>query len=263
MPKCKNCGTPFEERRGSGRKREFCCQKCGDQFRYKQKRLNKTIKKNCEWCGATFFAMHERIRFCSNSCSGKYRMMNKRKYPVIKKCVVCGKDFEALNKRVKCCSQECGHVLSGRIGSKSAEATIKWLTCVNCGAQFRKTRRGQKFCSHSCYLEYMLQVDASSAAHFQLGANGKKHVRRAKKYGVKYERINPVDIYERDNWVCQICGEPVDKYLRWPHPLSASLDHIVPLSKGGQHVESNVQLAHYRCNTLKGASAENAEAFFV
>lgn len=32
-----------------------------------------------------------------------------------------------------------------------------------------------------------------------------------------------------------------------------SVDHIVPLAKGGLHSWDNVQLAHFKCNTLKGA----------
>ena len=33
--------------------------------------------------------------------------------------------------------------------------------------------------------------------------------------------------------VCGICGKPVDKELKYPHPLSACVDHIVPIAKGG------------------------------
>ena len=43
----------------------------------------------------------------------------------------------------------------------------------------------------------------------------------------------------------------VDKDLMWPDPMSASLDHIVPLSRGGTHTLDNVQLAHLACNERK------------
>ena len=36
-----------------------------------------------------------------------------------------------------------------------------------------------------------------------------------------------------------------------PEPLAATLDHIVPLSCGGEHSEANVQLAHFLCNSTK------------
>jgi 5-methylcytosine-specific restriction endonuclease McrA len=39
--------------------------------------------------------------------------------------------------------------------------------------------------------------------------------------------------------------------LAWPHPASASLDHRIPLSKGGSHTAENTQLAHLACNVRK------------
>lgn len=52
--------------------------------------------------------------------------------------------------------------------------------------------------------------------------------------------------------VCAICGKPVDFSLKFPHPLSATVDHIIPVSKGGHPSDiSNLQLAHRYCNRLK------------
>ena len=52
--------------------------------------------------------------------------------------------------------------------------------------------------------------------------------------------------------VCGICGRPVDKSLRWPHPLSPTVDHIIPINKGGHPSDlSNLQLAHWACNRKK------------
>ena len=52
--------------------------------------------------------------------------------------------------------------------------------------------------------------------------------------------------------ICGICGQPVDKSLRWPHPMSACVDHIIPLDKGGHPFElDNLQLAHMCCNRQK------------
>ena len=78
------------------------------------------------------------------------------------------------------------------------------------------------------------------------------HKRRALKRKLPADDILPVGVYERDGWVCGICGDSVDKSLKWPDPMSPSLDHIQPLSKGGHHVLSNVQLAHLECNVRKG-----------
>lgn len=51
---------------------------------------------------------------------------------------------------------------------------------------------------------------------------------------------------------CGICHLAIDATLRWPHPLSATLDHIVPLSAGGSDAEENLWPAHLRCNLEKG-----------
>lgn len=52
--------------------------------------------------------------------------------------------------------------------------------------------------------------------------------------------------------VCGICGKPVDKSLKFPHPLSPCIDHIIPVDKGGHPSDiSNLQLAHLCCNRKK------------
>jgi hypothetical protein len=51
--------------------------------------------------------------------------------------------------------------------------------------------------------------------------------------------------------MCGICGKKVNKKHKHPHKQAATLDHIIPLSKGGKHEKKNVQLAHYSCNSRK------------
>ena len=51
---------------------------------------------------------------------------------------------------------------------------------------------------------------------------------------------------------CALCGKPVDKSLRTPHPMSAEVDEIIPVSKGGSPYDrDNVQLTHRSCNQRK------------
>ncbi|MFR2043706.1 MAG: HNH endonuclease signature motif containing protein [Oscillospiraceae bacterium] len=57
--------------------------------------------------------------------------------------------------------------------------------------------------------------------------------------------------WPRRRW-CGICGKPVDKSLRYPHPLSPCIDHIIPVAKGGHPSDiDNLQLAHWTCNRQK------------
>ena len=77
--------------------------------------------------------------------------------------------------------------------------------------------------------------------------------RRADRIGahrVQFEKNRKKIIASQD--VCGICGKPVDKTLRPPHPLSPTVDHIIPVSRGGHPSDiSNLQLAHRCCNREK------------
>lgn len=115
------------------------------------------------------------------------------------------------------------------------------LICETCGESFVGMRR-RKYCSEKCWIK--------SPPGYQKYIKG-DYRKRARRFGVDYEPLDRNAIFGRDNWTCGICKEPVDPELSYPDRMSASLDHVVPLSKGGSHVESNVQCAHWECNILK------------
>src|SRR4051812_8176311 len=74
--------------------------------------------------------------------------------------------------------------------------------------------------------------------------------------------IKHLAVFERDNWICGICGNKVDKRYRQPSPECATLDHVVPISvclEEGWPIETihtydNVQCAHLSCNLDKGGA---------
>jgi 5-methylcytosine-specific restriction endonuclease McrA len=70
--------------------------------------------------------------------------------------------------------------------------------------------------------------------------------RRARQAGACVEHVDRLVLLEMDDGVCGICGEDVD-------PLAFEVDHIVPLSRGGEHSYANTQVAHRRCNNEKRA----------
>ena len=65
--------------------------------------------------------------------------------------------------------------------------------------------------------------------------------------------------------VCGICGMPVDFSVKYPHPLSPCVDHIIPVARGGHpSAMENLQLAHWKCNNekadkLPGEKADKAD----
>ena len=69
-----------------------------------------------------------------------------------------------------------------------------------------------------------------------------------------YER-NKKRILATQN-ICGICGKPVDKSLKYPHPMSPTIDHIIPVNGkngifGHPSDLSNLQLSHFSCNRQK------------
>lgn len=76
-------------------------------------------------------------------------------------------------------------------------------------------------------------------------------LRRARKMGLDTEVFTTKEICERDGWTCGICRLPVEPGLRYPNPRSASLDHIVPLSKSGPHTRANCRCSHLECNVAR------------
>ena len=69
-----------------------------------------------------------------------------------------------------------------------------------------------------------------------------------------YER-NKKRILATQN-ICGICGKPVDMSLKYPHPMSPTIDHIIPVNgpgglKGHPSSIDNLQLAHFSCNRQK------------
>lgn len=69
-------------------------------------------------------------------------------------------------------------------------------------------------------------------------------------------RKNPRDytkweVFEDDNFTCYICEEVLSPDTPHDNPKSLSIDHVVPLSKGGLDERDNVRTACLACNRDK------------
>ena len=77
--------------------------------------------------------------------------------------------------------------------------------------------------------------------------------RRALKKSSFVENVDVSRVYEISGGGCFVCGESIDKSLKFPNPMSLTLEHVIPLALGGEHSYANCSVSHYRCNASKGA----------
>lgn len=111
------------------------------------------------------------------------------------------------------------------------------------------------------YNRRVYQLRGSSRSRYPAAAAAGDARRRMLVSQATVERFAPRDVHERDRWTCGLCDGPVDPAVAWPDPLSASVDHIVPLSRGGAHALANVQCAHLGCNSSKGDREAATQAY--
>lgn len=64
------------------------------------------------------------------------------------------------------------------------------------------------------------------------------------------------EIFERDKWTCQYCGEKVT-------PENATLDHFIPQNKGGKPTKDNLKTCCLVCNGIKSGKAYEEAAPFL
>ncbi len=224
---CQRCGAIFY-----GRKRKYCRANCGRNPRGRSEIIP------CEICGEPFKRLAEpkrdgyQQRTCSQACgveyrrrehgtAGGYRLEGQASLVIWASCAVCHTTYI-----VRSTVRRCGCNRNGR------EYRPHDAACRECGAVFTAKSIGGRprttFCSAACCERASRRTD--------------KHRRRAaKKAG---ERFTLYEIAERDGWRCHLCGRKVKRG-------AASLDHLIPISAGGEHVRSNVALAHHRCNSLR------------
>lgn len=95
-------------------------------------------------------------------------------------------------------------------------------------------------------------------------------MKRRNKYLSGDKTITLEKLYERDNGVCKICGGLCDynDYEIINDTIIAgnnypSIDHIVPINKGGSHTWDNVQLSHRLCNCRKKKIKRLNSLFFI
>lgn len=199
-------------------------------------------------------------------------------------CVRCGTEAIRTGPRQKYCSDTCYAIVDRerqqrKLGRTRLAGT--WFLCAVCGAQAQRKRGGNRcYCSLSCRKTYQLARKRERNGYTNvIGAlfacaicdtlsprlmggqiycshdcNHLAAYRRRARWstdqrGMPYTRRS---IFERDQWRCQSCWKRVQDNVPLRHPSRSTIDHIVPLSRGGKECASNVHTLCWPCNHAKG-----------
>ena len=235
---CVQCGKPV-----TGGRYKLCSETCVRKQavlhtrRYEAKRP-KAVRvpmpeKSCEWCGAEC----GQRRWCDNRCKHKATYVptgnkpgrkKKRKYPV---------------SRVTRRPKSSGPFIAAACVTCGVPVVVR-------GADWRRART----CSTSCSRKLKRRTAREAPGYREARARGRAVRRARKRAAEKTEPIYRRKVFERDNWTCRLCKKPVAQDALVPHPKAATIDHILPLSLGGSHTYTNVQCAHFICNSKKSAN---------
>lgn len=231
---------------------KFCSDKC------KRSLLNKLLREKsrslCRHCGSSFAG---RADYCGPSCrtaarSARWASLRARG------CPKCHGD----------CLLRCKHDQRERDREYRRAYNLRTrkdplILCRVCGASVIRSKTGRRAltCSADCRREFL-----RTAQRKMRSESGRRrhvsHIRRAMQVGAEHEKVKRIVVFERANWRCQICDRDTPRsLLRDYKSLSApTLDHIIPISKGGSHTYKNCQCLCRSCNSHKGADLPQSSA---
>ncbi len=263
---CSRCGKSVSRNKRS--RPEIVCRDCraldGPPKSRPQTGKVKVVRVvACRWCRNLFRAVSPRAVHCSDKCRSASSYAARQKPADVH--ADCSGDCD--NKKHVPCAGGCGNgVWLGSSGSAASPTCRKcraadtvaaggvymdgqWRyqrTCQVCATEFLGQNRRAKFCSKECFANAR-RVHATPRQRDYV----KTLARRARKKAVYVEDVVPAVVFERDNWTCYLCDQPVDKSLSGRHQMGPTVDHVVPISLGGPHSYANVRLAHFSCNSRK------------
>lgn len=125
--------------------------------------------------------------------------------------------------------------------------------CATCEAFIYHRGKGshlKKYCTTCSYKAYLAGAKKYRQNYPENCAQARFR-RRTRMKNVRYEVVTESDVINAHGTNCHICEGFIDFSLTWPHPKSKSMDHVIPIAKGGTHVLANVKLAHLTCNLRK------------
>lgn len=221
---CLYCGkeTPLRHK-GGGRINKYCSKECYDKD--KGRTQTEYIASKCAYCGEEFQEARGRSTlYCSRKCSVLARTMETRQ---------SNERIQKANDEITQLYKEYEEAYKKYMQLKKRVENVK--NCKYCNSVFESQGKSNVYCSDEC-----ARKAESYFGDHRLERNGKPD-----------RTISLVKVYERDKGICQLCGDKIYFDLDPNDNKYPSIDHIVPLAKGGLHSWDNVQLACRICNSLK------------
>lgn len=119
-------------------------------------------------------------------------------------------------------------------------------------AKYRKTAKGKltaaagaaRFRASGGHDAMLLRWQSRPEVKAKLRESCRRY--QATKRAVTVEVVSPSAVWERDGGLCWMCCEPVTL-------LKMQIDHVVPISRGGEHSYANCKTSCRRCNLHKGS----------
>lgn len=247
--KCLHCGSTFSIVIARGTWRKYCNTLCSSRYHAKKAKAN---LPTCSVPGCSADVRSRHVGYCERHYSRLRRtgtldtVVDVSKY---EKCLHCGESTD--NGYGKFCGSRC-RARYGRGSSLKAN-------CRVCGKEYISHHK-KVCCSKECRSEleriYSRNHYAkwiATSAQFRSKVRNAEYKRKALKQKAFVEIVEIDVVFARDKGICWLCGKDVNPLLKWPNHGYATLDHVMPLSKGGRHSYDNIRLAHMSCNCKKGA----------
>lgn len=156
-----------------------------------------------------------------------------------RKCEWCEVEFTTPWETKAYCTiqhKERAHQFRKRGRRTQVLKTITIKFCKGCGLDFQTDNNQKSYCSSECRAWTTKQIKAERDKAYE---------------NIKTTSLKP-RLYLRDAGICQICFTYIDANTKYPDPMSLSIDHIIPRSQGGNHLASNLRIAHLQCNINRG-----------
>lgn len=260
MTICANprCGQEFPDKVHAGQQKKYCKRQCKNKhweaYEYSKSRkqyLQSDKGKASQQRRNSRYLQTEHGKFMYQSRLELSKLRNKRdslsrRANRKKVCKVCRSLFDGFNPRLVFCSEIC-EWLHG--------LTVRQVKpCEECGLMGLWK---EKFCNAKCQSVSYSRSD-TYAQHRRTSARRSRVKRRTKLSAQFIEDVDSLIMAERDSWICHICSGEIDKTLKYPNRYSLSVDHVIPLAKGGSHGYDNCKSSHWICNVLKSDKVGNA-----